>query len=353
MLKNVGPINAKKILDHYGEASSFFKERPAALKAARIPERITSQLQDAHLLRQADRELEFIERNQVTALSIRDEGYPYRLKQCEDAPIVLYTKGPIDLNRKRIISVVGTREASAERLAFTEQLIHDLAPYQVVIISGLAYGIDTKAHQSAVNHGVSTGAVLAHGFNRIYPYRNRSLANKMLENGGWISDFPSSAPLNPGNFPARNRIVAGLADATIVIESAYKGGSLITADIAHSYHREVLAVPGPPNRASTRGCNHLIKTNKAGLIESASDVAHVMGWEAPGKSETKQEPLFVELNLHQQTIVRVLGQHGHLKLEQICEHGGLKLHNSVDQLLDLEFKQIVKSVPGNKYALCS
>jgi DNA processing protein len=265
---------------------------------------------------------------------------------------MLYFKGDTDLNAKKVISIVGTREATDYGKDLCEKLIRDLAGYEVLIVSGLAHGIDAYAHRAALDQNLPTVCVLAHGLDNMYPAINRPLAMKMLEQGGWLSDFMSRTKADKENFPRRNRIVAGISDATIVVESKAKGGSLITAEIANSYSRDVFAFPGRVDDLSSAGCNNLIRQHKAALVQSAADVIYMLGWEKTiGINSPIQKQLFIELKPNEELIVSILKEKQQLPIDDLCLLCKLPMSIISSVLLTLEFAGIIKSLPGKVYRL--
>ena len=296
----------------------------------------------------AEEEIKFIEKNGITPLYYLDENYPHRLKHCMDSPILLYTRGTADFNCDKVVSIVGTRRATEYGREICDKIVADLAELGILVISGLAYGIDTQSHKSALKYGLKTIGVLAHGLDRLYPQQNRSLAEKMLEQGGLVTDFTSKTNPDRENFPKRNRIVAGLCDALIVIESAKRGGALITANIANSYSRDVFALPGKVNDKYSEGCNFLIKTNKASLMQSAEDIKYIMNWlEKPVSG--KQTKLFRELSQDEQSVMDILEESGDCSIDFIVLNSKLASSKIAAVLLNLEFDGMVKSLPGKMF----
>ena len=287
---------------------------------------------------------------------MQDEAYPSRLRECEDAPIVLFFKGNVDFNRLHVINMVGTRRATEYGKQFCADFVHDLSVLlpDVLIVSGLAYGIDIHAHRAALADNISTVAVLAHGLDRIYPFVHRKTAVDMLANGGLLTEFLTET--NPGkhNFVSRNRIVAGMCDATIVVESAAKGGSLITADLADGYHRDCFAVPGRVTDAASIGCNRLIRDNKAALVQTAGEFVKTMGWggtELSPKAEGIQHNLFPELTDEEGTIVRILARQGDLHINALVVEADIPVNRMSALLFELEMKGVVKTLVGGMYHL--
>jgi DNA processing protein len=355
MIPGIGPVLARRLVSLVGSVEGVFRERRGHLK--RIPnvgEHVLSALQDRRVFEQVDKELSFIERYGIRPVFYLDTNYPGRLRNCEDAPILLYIKGNLDIEEQKVLSIVGTRRATDRGLDLCRELVADLAKTgeRVVIVSGLAYGIDICAHKAALNHGLSTVAVLGHGLDTIYPAVHRQVAAEIVDSGALVSEFSSQTAFVRGNFISRNRVIAGLSDATVVVESGEKGGALITADIANSYNREVFAFPGRVDDPRSKGCNQLIKSSKASLIEDAADLAYVMGWEITRqKRRAVQQQLFTQLEGMQKKIVDLLKSHGELSMDDISIRCQSPVSKVSPLLLDLEFKGIVRSLPGNSYKL--
>jgi DNA processing protein len=353
LIPGIGDINAKRLVAYCGGVEAVFTERKRALlKIPGIGDATVTALLNHNVFPRAEKEIEFIERYSIRHLFFLDEGYPLRLKQCVDSPLMLYFKGNGELNQKHIISVVGTRRATEYGKRICRDLIEGLASTGVLVVSGLAYGIDTMAHKSALDAGLSTVAVLGHGLDRIYPQLNRPLAGRIVNQGGLLTEFLSESNPDRENFPKRNRIVAGLADATIVIEAGVKGGALITAEIANSYNRDVFAVPGRIGDEVSEGCNNLIKTNRAALVQTAADIRYIMNWDtAPAVPVSSQRELFVEMTNEEEKIVSVLRQNGECGLDTLCRETMLIPSKLASALLNLEFEGIVKCLPGKIFRL--
>ncbi|MBN4062210.1 DNA-processing protein DprA [Bacteroidales bacterium AH-315-I05] len=351
LIEGIGDMRAKKLIAYCGGAEAVFKEKKSALqKIPDIGKALAEVVVAQDVLSQAEEEIEFIEKNSITPLFYLDKGYPIRLKHCDDSPVMLYAKGNMNLNAEKVVSIVGTRNATNYGKKICEKLVEELARHNVLIISGLAYGIDILSHKAALKNNLQTVAVLGHGLDKIYPQQHRSTSAKMLGNGGLVTDFLPNTKPDRENFPKRNRIVAGLADAVIVIESAASGGSLITAEIANSYNRDVFAVPGKIGDNYSEGCNWLIKINKAALLESAKDIQYLMGWEKQGKKSV-QKKLFVDLNSEEELLVKLLKQNGEIPIDRICLQTDMPMSKTSSVLLKLEFKGVVRSLPGKVYAL--
>jgi DNA processing protein len=357
LIPKVGHITAKKLVSYVGSFEGVFKESKSKLmKIPGIGSILADLIVNTNVIPKAEEEINFIKENKITPIFYLDKQYPERLKHCEDAPILLYTFGNVDLNSRKILSIVGTRKATTEGIAFCEKLVQELSvrEHNPIIVSGLAYGIDATAHHAALANELLTIAVLGHGLDIIYPASHKKLAKSILKQGMLITDFPSKSIRDKNNFIKRNRIIAGLSDATIVIESGVKGGSLITADIANSYNRDVFAVPGRVSDIYSKGCNNLIKTNKAAMLTSIEDLEYLLGWE-PGKKdkEAVQKDLFVNLSEDEKIITEILKNNDELPIDSICLKCNMPTSKVSPILLNLEFMGIVKPLPGKMYKLIS
>lgn len=354
-LKGVGDVLARHLLQYFGLAEEIFKVNRSALeKVPGIGAYTAQQIENArtNALERAEKELSFIDKNKIKVYMITGEDYPRRLKECQDAPVVFYYRGNADLNAAKIISIVGTRRISDYGRILTETLVGDLSVLfpDLLVISGLAYGIDICAHRSALKHNLPTIGVLAHGLDRIYPAAHRNTAAGMLEKGGLLTDFTSGTNPDRENFLRRNRLVAGLADATIVIESAEKGGSLVTADIAFSYGRDVYTFPGRVTDEFSAGCNRLIQMNKAGLISSAKDLVMSLCWD----SDAKALPLQRTFDFQEKPdnpIIRLLSEKGEFQINQLATEMNIPVHKLSSLLFELELEGHIKALPGGVYRL--
>ncbi len=349
--EGIGDINAKKLIAHCGGAEAVFKENAKSLeKIDGIGSKIIKGIQNSKQLHKAEAELEFINKNNIQVSSFLEDDYPERLKHCIDGPIVLFQKGKINIKQQRIISIVGTRNITNYGKSFLKEFIAEIKKYNPVIISGLAYGIDVFAHQQAMENNIQTIGVLAHGLDTVYPKIHQKEAERMQVNGGLFTEFWSNTNPDKENFVKRNRIVAGLSEATIVVESASRGGSLITADIANSYNRDVFAVPGRITDQFSVGCNQLIKSNKAALINSVKDLEYILNWETEDKKlKSIQKQLFVELNIEEQKIYDHLLKEGKQSLDMIALHCAFPIHKTATVLFNLEMKGVAKPLPGKIY----
>lgn len=354
LIPGIGSVTARNLIAYVGSVEGVFREKEKSLmKIPGIGEINAQRVANQNVMDQAKLEVEFILKNQIRPYFYLDDDYPTRLKGCTDAPIILYYKGNADLNESRIISIVGTRNATNYGKEVCDELIRNFAEknYQILVVSGLAYGIDVQAHKSCLKYNVPTVGVLAHGLDTVYPSLHASIATKMLENGGLLSDFPSETKIDRQNFLRRNRIIAGLADATIIVESAEKGGALVTADIANSYNRDVFAFPGRSTDVYSRGCNKLIKLNEAVLIESQADIEKAMNWDIKtNHGKAVQTSLFVELTSEEQKLVDLL-KGGDRFIDEMTIETQLPMNKVSALLLGLEFKGMVASLPGKMYRL--
>jgi len=351
-IPKIGSINAKKIIAYVGSIEAVFKETKKALK--KIPgigESIATNILNQDVLIRAEKEIEFIEKHNIKTLFYLDENYPKRLKQCEDSPVLFYYKGETDFNAPKILSIIGTRNATSNGIDNCNKLIEDLKSngHKPLIISGLAYGIDICSHKAALKNNLETVAVLGHGLHTIYPANHRSTAVEITNNGALLTEFLSNSKIERSNFVKRNRIIAGLSDATIVVESASKGGALITANIANSYNRDVFAFPGRTTDEYSAGCNILIKTNKAALISSAKDIEYILQWDT--QKQPIQTEIFNNLTTNEQLIVDALKNEERINIDNIAYKTNLPISQVVSLLFNLEFSGVVKSMPGNMYAI--
>ncbi len=354
LIPGVGPVLARNLVSYCGSVEGVFSEKMQhLLKIPEIGPVTAASITRHRFFERAEQEMRFIEQHNVRALFYLDEHFPKRLGNCMDAPVMLYYTGNHDLNSSRMLAVVGTRKATDYGRKITEELITGLVARNITVISGLAYGIDICAHKTAVKLQVPTIGVLGHGLDRLYPDSHRSTAAKMLQNGGLLTEYPSETKPDKENFPQRNRIIAGICDAVLVIEAARKGGALITAHIADSYNRDVFAVPGRLNDPWSEGCNHLIKTNKAVLIESAADIEYMMGWEDQPEKTRKQtqRQLFIEFSEDEKVLVDMLEKNGSMHIDALCLDSALPMSKVSMNLLNLEFNGVLKSLPGKIYEL--
>lgn len=358
LFEGVGNINAKKLLAYCGSFQGIFESNKGKLSqipgiGAVLSSSISRQIANGIALKRAQEEMEFIQKNDISTFLITEKNYPLNLKQCEDSPIVLYGKGNLNFDNHKTIAVVGTRKITSRGKDFCEKLLEELTPHAPLVISGMAYGVDICAHKKCVELSVPTIAVLAHGLDRLYPEIHRDTAKKMLETGGLLTEFMSGTNPDRENFPKRNRIIAGLSDVTIVVESAKKGGSLITAEIANSYNRDVFAVPGRVTDTYSEGCNYLIKINKAHLLNSVEDIVYLMNWELhiSQKPKTIQKQLFIDLPEDEKLIYDLLSAEKSISMDELSAKSKLATSVIAVSLLQLEFKGLVKALPGKSFVL--
>lgn len=346
----VGDIMAKKLLNHCGNAEAIFKSKINQIAAIDgVGAVLLKNIKDKTIFEKANQELEFIRKNDINVSFFQDETYPDRLKHCIDSPVLIFTGGNINLQNKKIISIVGTRQITSHGTEFCRKLIEDLAPLDPVIVSGFAYGVDIAAHQFAIDCKLQTIGVLAHGLNQVYPRTHKKYMAKMEENGGFITEFWSTSNPDKENFVRRNRIVAGISEATIVIESADKGGSLITANLANDYNRDVFAVPGRVTDRYSQGCNDLIKTQKASLLTSAADLIYVLNWDIEKKPKAIQKQLFIDLEPDEQKIYDFLLKSGKELLDIIALECDFPVFKISGILLNMELKGVIRPLPGKLF----
>ncbi len=354
LIKGIGPILAKSLIAYLGSAEAVFKENISTLEkipgiGSTLAKIIVDQASTA--LQLADKELEYIQSHHIRALLYSEKEYPFRLKECEDAPIVLYYDGSINLNDGHFIAFVGTRNPTDYGRNWCSSIIEELAQTlpNSIIVSGLAYGIDITAHKAALKHQLPTIGVVAHGLDRIYPSTHTPIGNKMAKNGGIISEYPSGTKPDKPNFVQRNRIIAGMSDAVIIVESAARGGALLTAEAANLYNREVFSLPGRVGDVHSEGCNALIKQNKASLIESATDLINAMNWESKTGDILTQPTLFSDLNEEEQTLLTILRKSDGIQINQLTLQLSWPVERLFSLLLEMEFKGLIRSLPGNVY----
>ena len=349
-VEGVGDIMAKKLINHCGNAAQVFKTKASQLASIDgIGSVLLQKLKDKTVFEKAEQELQFIKSNEINVAYFQDENYPDRLKHCIDGPVLLFTSGNIDLKNKKTISIVGTRKITSYGMEFCRKLIEDLAPLDPVIVSGFAYGVDIFAHQLAMEHDLQTIGVVAHGLNQIYPKDHKKYVAKVEKNGGFMTEFWSTSNPEKENFVRRNRIVAGMTEATIVIESADRGGSLITANIANDYNRDVFAVPGRTTDKYSQGCNNLIKTQKANLLTSAADLIYILNWDIESKAKPVQKQLFVTLENDEQKVYDYLLKNGKELMDIIALRCDFPIYKISGMLLNMELKGVIRPLPGKLF----
>jgi DNA processing protein len=353
-VEGIGTITAKKLLQHFGSPEAIFQAKKTELaKIDGIGKSTISNLHKKNGFDQAESEILFLEKEDINVFSFQCNEYPDRLKNCHDAPLLLFQSGNVNWNNSKIISIVGTRQITTYGTDFTKKLLEEIAPLNPIIVSGFAYGVDIVAHQAAMEHNLQTIGVLAHGLNQIYPKNHKKYMAKMQENGGFLTEFWTYSKPDRENFVKRNRIVAGISEATIVVESAERGGSLITAEIANDYNREVFAVPGRATDKYSQGCNNLIKTQRAQMITSAADLIYLLNWDIKNKTTVEnkaiQKQLFVTLSEDEQKIYNYLQTKGKELMDIIALDCDLPIFKISSILLNMELKGVVRPLPGKMF----
>ena len=359
-IPGIGLTSARRMLSATNSATWLFKNRKEAQEVLTgIPGKIIANLDCPDILRRCEAELEFAEKNNIACLIDTDEAFPSRLRECEDAPLVLFYKGNADLNRLHVVSIVGTRHATDYGRDLCAAMMRDLKSFapDILIVSGLAYGIDIAAHRASLSNGMDTVGVLAHGLDRIYPYVHKSVAAEMLNHGGLLTEFPSGTNPDRQNFIMRNRIIAGVSDATIVVQSARKGGALITASIASSYNRDCFAFPGRVGDVYSEGCNEIIRRNQAAMIRCAEDLLEAMNWTADTRTQKKQpiqRQLFPDLSEDEGGVVKVMEKYPDgIQINKLTIEANLPINKLSSILFSLEMKGVVKASAGAVYRLLS
>lgn len=356
LIPRIGPVTAKNLISYTGSIIGAFKETKQNLM--KIPgvgifgaSQILKYKKNAII--KAEKEIRFIEKHKIKTVFYLDKNYPKLLKHCNDAPLILFGRGNFNFNNKKIISIVGTRKATSLGKEYCENLISDLVNlgHNPIIVSGLAYGIDVCSHKAALKNNLHTIAVLGHGLDKIYPAVHKNVAKEIVLKGTVMTEFLSNSRFERQNFLQRNRIIAGMSSAVIIVESAEKGGSLITANIANSYNREVFAFPGRVNDKYSQGCNKLIRQHKAYLIENAKNIEYILGWEKSEKKQNNQMLLFNEFSEDEKIIVNILKENEKLPIDIICKKSKFTPSKTSSILLELEFKNILRFLPGKVYEL--
>ena len=351
LIPGIGDVNGKKLIAYCGGAEAVFREKKKnLLSISGIGEKSVESIVSQNVLSRAEKELAFAERNGIRVLYYLNPDYPKRLQHCYDSPIIIYCKGVTDLNVGKIVGVVGTRNITDYGKMLTERIVEQLRDDNVIVVSGLAYGVDTYAHNAALKNDLATAAVLAHGFQTIYPPLNKILARKIIDNGGCLlTENISGTEPDRENFPKRNRIVAGMIDCLIVVESAFKGGALITAEIANAYDREVFAFPGKIGDLYSEGCNKLIKENKANILTDVDDLRCIMRWNEDKKVTAKQMRMFRDFSEDEQKVMDVFGNDNVIYLDKIITETMLSPAKGASILLSLEFDGVLTALPGKRY----
>lgn len=354
MVPHIGAIQAKILVEHFGSAAAIFN---AGFEQLSTVENIgtvrAGSITGFAGFKAAEEQIQFIEKYKIQPLFLTSPNYPQRLLHCNDAPSLLYYRGNADLNAEKVVSIIGTRGCTHYGRHLTEKLLADLAGTDILVISGLALGVDAIAHKAALSNNISTVGVLAHGLDTLYPYQHKALAKEMVEKGGLLTEFGQGIQPDKHNFPKRNRIVAGMADATIVIETDVKGGSIITAELAYSYNREVFAFPGKTTDTKSAGCNHLIKSNKAILLTDARQLLETMGWEIPEQPLQKSgAPIDItSLTQEEQTIINICRSQECTHIDELHSKSGLSSGAVATALLQLELQGLLITLAGKMYQL--
>lgn len=352
LVPNIGCVHAKSLTEHFGSAEAIFKARKKDLSAVEnIGIVKASVIKAFENFKAAEEEIKFIEKYKIQPLFIADKHYPQRLLNCYDSPTLLYYRGNADLNASKIISIIGTRTNTDYGKQITEKLVSDLAELNVLVVSGLAFGIDAIAHKAALQNSLETVGVLAHGLHTIYPQQHKNLAKDILQHGGLLTEFRNGVKPDRFNFPSRNRIVAGLADATIVIETAIKGGSMITAELANNYNRDVFALPGKTTDTKSAGCNYLIQSNKAALFTNAKELMENLGWQTKKINKKQQRELFIELTDDEKIIIHILKEKETTHIDEINIKSNLSSSSIAAAILNLELQNVVAGLPGKMYKI--
>jgi len=353
-VENIGVKSAKKLINHFGSARELFALDARDLMQVRGMNMVrASAILSFDGWDDVEREMDFASKNEIRVLSHTDGEYPNRLKHCEDGPLVLFVKGDANLCSQRMMSIVGTRKSTSYGRQMTRRIVEDLVPYRVTVVSGLAYGIDFEAHKACLDFEIPTVAVLGHGLNKVYPFSHTPLAEAIVEAGGaLVSEFTTDTKPDRENFPMRNRVVAGICDATLVVESAPQGGSIITADLANGYNRDVFAVPGKLGDERSEGCNRLIKTHRAALFETVKDLEYVMGWTVSEESKVIQKKIFVDLSPEEEAVLKMIVEQGRIQIDELSLSLKSPVSTTMIHLLNLELNGLVRSLPGKFYEAC-
>ncbi len=352
MIPGVGGVTAKKLISYCGGVEAVFKEKKHVLqKIPGIGDHMANAVSGYDLFERAEKEIAFLERNKIRPLFFLDKDYPRRLKHCDDGPVLLFVKGDVEFNVQKVVSIVGTRSMTDYGKEKCREIVEGLIPHNALVVSGLAYGVDACAHKTALDNNLQTVGVLGHGLDKIYPPLHQNLARKIINQGALITDFITETKPDRENFPKRNRIIAGICDAVVVIEAAITGGALITANIANSYNRDVFALPGRTSDPYSKGCNMLIRINKAHLIEKIENLEYIMNWEREENNKAVQQSLFVELDEEEEKIVALLRNGSEVAFDLIVANSGYTFSKTSALLLNLEFKGVVKPLPGRVFKL--
>lgn len=352
LVPEVGPVLSKVLISYCGSAEAVLKSSRKALeKIPQIGPSTASKILSSDTYGAAEEQLRYLENNNSHAVTFHSPDYPQRLKHFENSPLVLYYRGDMNLNHPRTVAIIGTRKPTEQGKINCEKLIEGLLDYDVQIISGLAFGIDTCGHKKSVDVGIETIGVMGHGLDILYPAQNRKLVSQMEQKGGVITEFPTKTRPDRENFPMRNRIIASMSDVVVVVESKRKGGSIITAEFANSFNKDVFAIPGRVTDEVSEGCNKLIKEHKAYLLESAKDIGYIMRWDETDKQRVVQKSLFIDFNPEEQKLVDLLKEKDSATIDEMSQLLQLSPSLLASMLLTLEFKGAIRALPGKKYIL--
>ncbi len=353
LIPGIGDMMAKKLISYCGGVEAVFHEKKAnLLKIPNVGEVLATSVVNQDILKRAEKEIDFMHRHQINYSFYLDDNYPRRLKNCPDSPVIFFYKGNVDFEHSKIVSIVGTRKATSYGKELCNKIVDELYPHHPIVVSGLAYGIDICAHRAALRNGLPTIAVLGHGLSQIYPATHAATAREIAGQGALLTEFLSDSLIDRNNFVRRNRLIAGLADLTIVVESNMRGGALITADIANSYNRDVFAFPGRLTDEYSSGCNWLIKTNKASLLQSVKDIEYLMNWDddkIPLNTTPTQRELFPSVSPEEEMLLLHLKQHGECAIDNLSVLLNMPVSKVSPLLLNLELSGCIRSLPGKMY----
>lgn len=353
LTSDIGPVMAKLLISYCGSAESVFTASKKEL--SKIPQvglkTIEKLKNNADAFSRAEQQINYLDKIGARAVVFHSDEYPHRLKHFDSSPLVLYSRGQMNLNHPRTVAIIGTRKPTEQGKINCEKLIAGLQAYNVQIVSGLAFGIDTCAHTQSVKLGIETIGVMGHGLDRMYPTANKNLAAQMIEHGGVLTEFPTETNPDRENFPMRNRIIASMSDVIVVVESKKRGGSIITAEFANSYNKDVFAIPGRINDEVSEGCNRLIKQHKAYLLESADDIGYIMRWDEMDKEKVVQKSMFIDFTPEEQKVIDALKKSSQITVDELNYQLKMTPSGLASLLLNLEFKGAIRSLPGKKYIL--
>jgi DNA processing protein len=355
LIPGVGNVMTKQLISYCGSAEAVFKaNKKKLISIPGIGEKTAKDILRKETFYDAERIIKTCEKNDTSIFFYTDKEYPFRLKQILDAPSIIYFKGETNLNRKKVVSIVGTRSITQYGREVTEKLIADFKVHDPLIVSGLAYGVDVHAHRSSLKYGLSTVGVLGGGIGKIYPFAHMSVARQMFKSGGLISEYPYDTVPEAHFFPERNRIIAGMSDLVIIIEAAKKGGALITAEYANTYNREVFAIPGNLNDSFSQGCNHLIKTHKAHILTAVKDIEYIMNWDIGIEDDTSSLLEMNDLTEEEAIVIQTFMENGkELMIDDLSWKSQIPVNKLASLLLSLEFKGLIRSLPGKKFKVCT